>query len=61
MIKRVKKPVDSDETHEEEGWLLTYADTITNLMGFFALLLAISVIDKNKFNAMRNNVQEQYL
>jgi chemotaxis protein MotB len=59
MIKRVKKVDESEDSHDEESWLLTYADTITNLMGFFALLLAISVIDKNKFNAMRNNVQEQ--
>ncbi len=59
MIKRVKKSEESEGAHDEESWLMTYADTITNMMGFFALLLAISVIDKNKFNAMRNNVQEQ--
>ncbi len=58
MYKRARYDTDEDG-HDEESWLLTYADTITNLMGFFALLLALSVIDKTKFKQFTNSVKEQ--
>lgn len=59
MYKRAHNDSDGDGAHDEESWLLTYADTITNLMGFFALLLALSVIDKTKFKQFTNSVKEQ--
>ena len=59
MFKKINFSDDDHESHEEESWLLTYADTITNLMGFFALLLSMSVIDKNKFTAFTGSVKEQ--
>ena len=59
MYKKARYDNDGDGAHDEESWLLTYADTITNLMGFFALLLALSVIDQSKFKAFTNSVKEQ--
>jgi len=59
MYKKARYDNDGDGAHDEESWLLTYADTITNLMGFFALLLALSVIDKSKFKVFTNSVKEQ--
>jgi chemotaxis protein MotB len=34
--------------HNEEGWLLSYADLITNLLIFFAMLLAAAHISRTK-------------
>lgn len=46
--------------HEEgEGpWLVSYADLMTLLMGFFALMLSFSTIDEKKFDAMREETTE---
>lgn len=49
-------------SHEDEGhggghedsegvWLISYADLMTLLMGFFALIAAMSTIEEEKFNA----------
>ncbi len=42
---------------EEDGWLMTYADTITNLLGFFALVLSFSVINSNTFSMFTENIK----
>jgi chemotaxis protein MotB len=34
--------------HNEEGWLLSYADLITNLLVFFAMLLGASEISRTR-------------
>lgn len=34
--------------HNDEGWLLSYADLITNLLIFFAMLLAAADLSKTK-------------
>lgn len=59
MFNKANFDTEENEAHDEESWLLTYADTITNLMGFFALLLGLSVIDVSKFKQFTNSVKEQ--
>ena len=59
MFNKANFDTDENEAHDEESWLLTYADTITNLMGFFALLLGLSVMDQSKFKQFTNSVKEQ--
>ena len=49
---------DHDDTHGE-SWLMTYADTITNLLGFFVLIVSVSTIDMNKFSQVSQGVKEQ--
>ena len=53
---------DSHDEHGEEhgeSWLMTYADTITNLLGFFVLIVSVSTVDMNKFAQVSEGVKEQ--
>jgi len=51
---------DAPAVHEDtEGvWLISYADLMTLLMGFFALMTSMSTMDENKFNSMAGEVAE---
>jgi len=49
----------SDHTHVDD-WLMTYADMITLLLCFFAVLLAISVPKKEQFEQARQEMMEQF-
>ncbi len=40
----------------DEGWLLSYADLITNLLIFFAMLLAAADISKTKMQQMQKEI-----
>lgn len=44
------KPPRPREEEDTEGWLLTYADTITLLMAFFVILFTLSDPAPEKFN-----------
>ena len=37
------------QKEESNNWLLTYSDTVTLLLAFFVLMLAVSTIDQSKF------------
>jgi chemotaxis protein MotB len=43
-----------------DDWLMTYADMITLLLCFFAILLALSVPKKEQFDLMKKMVAEQF-
>lgn len=45
---------------EDEGWLLTYADTITNLMALFILLLSMSTINPAAFEQVQSKLKKQF-
>jgi len=51
---------EAPSVHEDtEGvWLMSYADLMTLLMGFFALMMSMGTFDENKFNAMSSEVAE---
>lgn len=53
-IKVQKKSKES-----EPLWLLAYVDLTTNLMALFILMLAMSKVDTNKFDAVSKNVTRQ--
>jgi chemotaxis protein MotB len=44
---------------ENENWLITYADTITNLLAFFVLIVSVSTIDQTAWSAVNNSVKEK--
>ncbi len=45
---------------EDEGWLITYADTITNLMALFIMMLAVSTVDLNAFEQVSAQLQKDF-
>jgi chemotaxis protein MotB len=50
--------------HEEDGgegnWLVSYADMMTLLVGFFVILLSFSVIDPKKFDEARKSITMEF-
>ena len=46
--------------HDDSNWLLSYADMMTLLCGFFILLFSISSLDANKYDKVRESVAHQF-
>lgn len=49
---------DNEGSASEDNWMDTYADAITLLMAFFVVLLAMSSMDKKKYEHMRDALSE---
>jgi chemotaxis protein MotB len=54
---RSKQNVEADP--DQEGWLVSYADLITLLFIFFALMLSISVVSKNKLELLSHEFNQK--
>jgi len=48
-----------DDYHLDD-WLMTYADMITLILCFFAIILSVSILRKDKFEQVRQNVMEKF-
>jgi chemotaxis protein MotB len=48
------------EGESESNWLVSYADMMTLLMSFFALMFSFSKIDQDAFDQVRNSVSKQF-
>ncbi len=47
--------------HEEaEGWLISYADLMTLLVGFFVILLSFSSVDQEKLEEVKKSVSKEF-
>ena len=47
-------------SHDEERWLLTYADMITLLMALFMVLFSIASVNKSKLDVLTKALQEAF-
>ncbi|MDQ1512425.1 MAG: chemotaxis protein MotB [Microbacteriaceae bacterium] len=56
MRTRKRLPAGSGESHPDERWVVSYADMVTVLMCLFIVLYAMSTVDQNKFNALKNSL-----
>jgi len=57
--------VSHETSHEEhledaEAWLISYADMMTLLMAFFAIMFSFSRVDQKKFDALAHSVSTQF-
>lgn len=48
------------EEHGEEPWLISYADMVTLLFGFFVILYSFSTVDDKKFDQLSAKVAESF-
>jgi chemotaxis protein MotB len=51
-----KRKGDHGDTHQDERWLVTYADMITLLLAVFIVMYALSDTNLRKFNAFSTDV-----
>ncbi len=59
-MKKNRHEPEHAEEHEDEGWLMTYADTITTLLGFFIMLVSLSSINMGKFEQATSSVRAKF-
>jgi chemotaxis protein MotB len=51
----------SHEEHGgEEGWLISYADMMTLLVGFFVILLSFSSVDQEEFEQAKQSITKEF-
>ncbi len=48
------------EAHNDERWLLTYADLITLLMALFIVMWAISTVNNDKFDELSKSLSDAF-
>jgi len=51
---------DAPMAHDESNWLVSYADMMTLLFGFFVLMYSFSRIDTKKFEVVRKDVARYF-
>lgn len=47
-------------SHDESNWLMSYADIMTLLCGFFIMLFSFAKIDSEKYEKVRESVAKQF-
>lgn len=52
--------VSNEEDHGEELWIMSYADMVTLLFGFFVILYSFSTVDDKKFDQMSEKLAESF-
>ncbi|MBZ5737821.1 flagellar motor protein MotB [Nocardioides mangrovi] len=57
---RRKKHEEHEEHENHERWLVTYADMLTLLMVLFIVMFAMSSVDQQKYNALKNGLAEGF-
>lgn len=55
-----ENPAYRGESDGESNWLVSYADMMTLLCGFFIMLFSISKIDQKKYDSVKKSVAEQF-
>jgi chemotaxis protein MotB len=49
-----------DDDHGEDSWIVSYADMVTLLFGFFVILYSFSTLDDKKFEQMTEKMAEAF-
>ena len=56
-FEHLSELVAQNEENDSKQWLTTYADMVTLLLTFFVMLLAISNVDKERFENVMSSIQ----
>lgn len=59
-IQHPELKFDVEHGHDESNWLVSYADMMTLLCGFFVMMFSMANLDKEKFDKFREEVSEHF-
>ena len=54
--RKGRKHAEEEEVHVDERWMASYMDMVTVLMCMFIVLFAMSTVDQNKYEQLRNSL-----
>lgn len=57
--KKISQSRNEEKHVEDHEWLLTYSDMITLLLAFFAMLIAVSYVDLNLWEQMKQGLRSE--
>lgn len=57
---RRRRGHDEEEHESHERWLVTYADMVTLLMVLFIIMFAMSTVDQEKYQALKNGLADGF-
>lgn len=60
MVQHDDSHGHAPEEHGEGNWLVSYADMMTLLVGFFVILLSFSTMDPEKFDEARKSITAEF-
>ncbi len=58
-LRNLHRKTELDAHEEDHEWLLTYSDMITLLLAFFAVLIAVSYVDLNLWEQMKQGLRSE--
>ncbi len=58
--KGIRSRAQDGSGHSEETWIVSYADMMTLLFGFFVILYSFSTMDDQKFNSVSKQLAEAF-
>tara|TARA_R100001591_G_scaffold118641_1_gene143349 strand:+ start:18378 stop:19052 length:675 start_codon:yes stop_codon:yes gene_type:complete len=58
-LRNLHRKTELDAHEEDQEWLLTYSDMITLLLAFFAVLIAVSYVDLNLWEQMKQGLRSE--
>lgn len=58
-LRNLHRKTELDNHEEDQEWLLTYSDMITLLLAFFAVLIAVSYVDLNLWEQMKQGLRSE--
>ena len=60
MMQRYQRSKALADSHNHERWLISYADFMTLLFGFFVVMYAISSVNEGKYKVLSNALNEVF-
>lgn len=61
IIKHVQSDDHAGGEHaDESNWLVSYADMMTLLCGFFIMMFSMATLDKPKYDSLRESIAKQF-